>query len=119
MLTLLTIIALAGGVPNAPHRPAAEPRTLTCVARNTSDGKDRKCHVKIPRGATVRSCEANDRAARHCGLDAGVVAWTSGENGARCELSKRKSDWKKRVAIKVAKETKPGTGSCTLFVAVR
>ena len=119
MLTTFLILALGAIAPSA-VRPASDaPRTIQCTATNTADGKDRKCHVKVPKRTAVRSCDASEKAAGHCALDARIVAWTAGENGARCELSKKKTDWKKKVAMKVAKETRPGAGSCTLFVSVQ
>lgn len=119
MLTTFLILALGATAPSAARPTTAEPRTIQCTAKNTAEGKDRKCHLKLPKGTAVRSCDAREKAAGHCTLDARVVAWTAGENGARCELSKKKTDWKKKVAMKVAKETRPGAGSCTLFVSVQ
>lgn len=119
MLTLLMILALGASAPRAVSPSVAAPRTLQCTATNTSDGKDRKCHVRIRGRTRVRSCEASEKAASHCALDRRMVAWVVGANGAHCELSKKKTDWKKSVAVKVAKETKPGAGSCTLFVTVQ
>lgn len=119
MLTPFLFLALSALSPSAVRAPADAPRTIQCTAKNTAEGKDRKCHLKLPKGTAVRSCDAAEKAAGHCTLDARVVAWTSGENGARCELSKKKTDWKKKVTMKVAKETRPGAGSCTLFVSVQ
>lgn len=118
MLTLLMFVALGAHAPGVLH-PVASPRTLQCTAANRSDGKDRKCHVTIPRGAHVRSCDTAEKTAGHCTLDERNVAWAMGANGAHCELSKKKSNWKNKVAIKVSSDTKPGTGSCTLFVSVQ
>lgn len=118
MLTLLILLSLGAAAPGSVRRPVMEPRIVQCTAKNTADGKDRKCHVKVPRGAGIRRCDAAEKAAGHCTLDPQLVAWTAGESGARCVLSK-KTDWKKRVAMKVAKGTKPGTGRCTLFVSLR
>lgn len=119
MLTLLMILALGTHAPSAVHPSVDAPRTLQYTARNTSEGKDRKCRVKIPKGTTLRACDAAEKVAGHCALKQHVVAWTASENGARCELAKKKTDWKKAVGIRVAQETKPGAGSCTLFVSVR
>ncbi len=119
MLTAFLILALGATAPSAVRPSNDAPRTIQCTAKNMTDGKDRKCHVKLPRRTAVQGCDAREQAASHCALDARLVAWTAGENGARCELSKKKTDWKKSVAMKVAKETKPGAGSCTLFVSVQ
>lgn len=119
MLTFLMMIAVGASAPAATHLSAAEPRTLQCTAMNTREGKDRKCNIKMPKGTTLRGCDAVEMAAGHCALNTRVVAWTSAENGARCKLSRKKTDWKKRVAIKVDKGTKPGAGRCTLFVSVQ
>ena len=119
MLMTLMILALGAAAPSAARPSHDAPRTIQCTASNTADGKDRKCHVKLPKRAAVVVCDAREKAAGHCALDARMVAWTAGENGARCQLSKKKTDWKKTVAMKVAKDTKPGAGSCTLFVSVQ
>lgn len=119
MLTLVMIMALGANAPSAVRASADSPRTLQCTAANTSDGKDRKCHVMIPRGSRVRACDTAEKAAGHCALDEKIVAWTVGANGAHCELGKKKTDWKSRVTAKVSKDTKPGAGSCTLFVSLQ
>lgn len=118
MLAMLMILAVGASTPSVAAPSTDSPRVVQCTARNTSEGKDRKCHVKIPRGTTVRACDAKDKDAGRCALDERKVAWTAGENGARCVLSK-KTDWTKRVAMKVSKKTKPGAGSCTLFVSLQ
>lgn len=120
MLILITLLALGAEFPSAdPLAPVDGPRVVQCTAHNTEAGKDRKCHVRIPRGSSVRPCGATDKLAGRCALDARVVAWTAAENGARCKVSKKKTDWKTRVTVKVAKTTKPGAGRCTLFVGVQ
>lgn len=119
MLTLLLILSLGASAPSAAHPSMGDPRTLQCTAKNTVNGKDRKCHVKLPRGTKIRVCTAADQGLGHCALDARLVAWTASGNGAHCVLSKKKTDWKKRVTVKVAKDTRPGAGSCTLFVSVQ
>ncbi|HEX2781612.1 MAG TPA: hypothetical protein VHM30_19060 [Gemmatimonadaceae bacterium] len=120
MLTFIVLLTLAGS-PVGPQPGTADPRTVQCTAHNRSDGKDRKCRVRIPRQATLLACTASDKAAGHCVLDpqSRVVAWTVGEKGAQCRLVSKKTDWKKKVTIKVAKATPRGGGSCTLFVGLQ
>ena len=119
MLSIAIILALAAGLPNDGRPAGVEPRVIQCTATNTAAGTNRQCHVKIPRGASVRACDATEKVANHCTLDARMGAWTANEKGAECKLSKKKTDWAKRVTVKVAKRTKPGAGSCTLFVGTR
>lgn len=123
MLTYLILAALAtGGQPAlAAHPDSVTPRIVQCTARNTADGKDRRCRVKIPAGAAIRRCGSADRAAGRCSLhkQGELVAWTVGRNGAVCRLSKKKTNWKSRVAVKVDKATPPGAGSCDLYVALQ
>lgn len=124
MLNYLLLAALlaAGGEPAvATHPDTSTPRIVQCTARNTADGKDRRCRVKIPAGATIRRCDSADRGAGRCTLHekGELVAWTVGRNGAVCRLSKKKTNWKSRVAVKVDKATRPGAGSCDLYVALR
>ena len=122
MLAFLVFVALATGAGDAtPAAPGpATPRVLECTARNTPEGKDRRCRVKIPAGASIRRCNQADRAAGRCTLhrEGALVAWAVGRNGAVCKLSKKKTDWTTRVAVKVGKATGPGAGSCQLFVGL-
>ena len=120
MLTFMMLLTLAVP-PDVPQPGTADPRTVQCTAHNRSDGKDRKCKVRIPRQAALLACSASDKAAGHCALDpqSRVVAWTVGEKGAQCRVVRKKTDWKKQVTIKVAKATPHGRGSCTLFVGLQ
>ena len=120
--SLLLLLAVAGAPDPAPGRFAApQPRELTCIARNTPDGKDRRCHVKLPAGTTVKPCGAADKAAMRCTVDrkARYVAWTVATGGADCRISKKATKWSKRVGIKVGKKTKAGAGTCELRVVVQ
>ena len=119
MLIIAALLLL--GVPTpAEHQPAPRPapRVLQCTAKNTSAGKDRKCSVKLAKGALLQPCDAAARTAGHCALQPRFVAWVTSTHGARCELT-RKTDWKKRVGIRVSDATRNGAGSCTLFVSLR
>lgn len=120
MLTFL-MIAMLAAPSEAPRAALVDPRVVQCTAHNTSEGKDRKCKVRIPKRAALAACTTADKAAGHCALDANarVVAWTVGERGAQCQLVSKKTDWKRQVAIKVAKATPHGGGSCTLFVGLQ
>lgn len=118
---LISILLATGGHGVAATLPGpAAPRVLECTARNTPEGKDRRCRVKIPAGASIRRCNQDDRAAGRCTLhkEGALVAWAVGRNGAVCKLSKKKTDWTTRVAVKVGKATGPGAGSCQLFVGL-
>ena len=77
--------------------------------------------MKIPTGAAIRRCDSGERAAGHCVLHpkGELVAWAVGRNGARCRLSKKKTNWMTRVAVKVEKTTPAGRGSCDLYVALQ
>ena len=122
MLAFLVVAALVTGAGDAipAARGPAAPRVLECTARNTPEGKDRRCRVKIPTGASIRRCNRDDRTAGRCTLhkEGALVAWAVGRNGAVCKLSKKKTDWTTRVAVKVGKATGPGAGSCQLFVGL-
>lgn len=119
---LFFLLTVAGAPAPAPAGLAApEPRELTCIAKNTPDGKDRRCHVNVPAGTKVKPCGAADKAAMRCTLDrkARYVAWTVATGGADCRISKKATKWSKRVGIKVGKKTKAGAGSCELRVVVQ
>ena len=119
MSMLLFLLAL-GATPRSPVA-IADPRELSCVARNTSDGKDRRCHVTIPQGMTVRPCSGPDVSAGHCTAHPKqrLMAWTIATGGAECGVSEKRTDWTHRVSLKVGKNTKPGAGTCELRVVVQ
>lgn len=118
---LLMLLTVAGAPAPSAVSPANEPRELTCVAKNTADGKDRRCHVNIPAGLKLRPCGAAEKAAMRCTLDkkARYVAWTVATGNARCRISAKKTKWSKRVAIRLHKQTPPGAGTCELRVVVQ
>ena len=118
MISLLLLLTLGTAAPTA---TPAEPRTLSCVAHNTPAGKDRRCHVTIPRGATVRPCAAGDLTAGHCTAHprSRLVAWIVATDGAECRIADKKTDWTHVVAVKVGGKTKPGVGRCELHVEVQ
>lgn len=118
---LVALLVAAGSAPAAPAPVSQGPGVVKCTARNAADGTQRECAVKIPAGAVVRLCDSVERAAGHCTLHrkGRLQAWTVGQKGAVCRLAKKKTDWRKRVAMKIDKATPPGAGSCVLFVALR
>jgi hypothetical protein len=120
MISVLLLLALGG--PAAPNAAAAPvPRELSCVAHNTSDGRDRKCHVRVPEGATLRPCTGSDKAAGHCTAHprGRIVAWIVATQGADCVIARKKTDWTHRVGVRVGRKTRPGAGTCELRVAVQ
>lgn len=118
---MLAALVLAGQPAVTVPAESLTPRVLQCTARNTPEGKDRRCRVKIPAGAAVRRCDSGERAAGHCTLHrkGELVAWTAGTNGAICRLSKKKTNWTSRITVKVDKATRAGAGSCHLYVAIQ
>ena len=121
MLPLILFLTFIAPAPSASSRSdgARDSRVLSCSADNTAAGKNRKCHVKIPARAQIRACDAADKAARHCTLDARFVAWTEPTKGAECQVNPKKTDWRTKVGVKVSKGTKPGAGRCELRVELR
>lgn len=119
-MLILTAMLMLGVPTPAEARLAPYPasRVLQCTAKNTRAGKDRKCSVKLAKGAALQPCDASARAVGHCALQPKFAAWVTSTHGARCELT-RKTDWKTRVGVRVADATRNGAGSCTLFVGVR
>ena len=121
MLSLILMLSLATSATPAssPSDAVNAPQVLHCSASNTAAGKDRGCRVKIPARAQIRSCAAADRAAGHCTLDARYAAWVVRTGGAECRISRKRTDWRTTVGVKVGKRTKPGAGGCDLHVALR
>jgi len=121
MMSLLLILSFVAPAPAAtfPADATWNERVVRCTADNNASGKNRKCHVKLPAGAQIRACGAADKAARHCTLDARYAAWAVPTRGAECKINRKKTDWRTKVGVKVAKGTKPGAGRCELHVALR
>jgi hypothetical protein len=120
--TLLLLLAVTGAPAPAPALLQANvARELSCIARNTADGKERRCQVDIPAGTKVKPCAAADKVAMRCTLDkkARYVAWTVSTDGAACRIAKKSTKWGKRIVVKVGKKTKPGAGTCELRVVVQ
>lgn len=121
MYSLFLATVLAVSVPAAPDlsRPAP-PDQLHCRVTATEGGK-RRCAVQIPRGATVRACSAADSSAMRCDKrgEGKYVAWVVARNGAKCKISKKRTDWKTRVTASLSKKTPAGAGTCDLYVALR
>jgi hypothetical protein len=119
MISFLLALSL-GASAAQPATANPTPRVLSCVAQNRPDGKDRRCHVTVPRGSALRACKPGDNAAGHCAAHPRrrVVAWVVSTGGAECRIAEKKSDWVHTVAVKVGKRTKPGGGTCELRVEV-
>lgn len=120
MFEALLILAMAT-VPTPALPIAIEPRLLGCEARNLPDGKDRRCHVNVPSNTRIRACTLSERSAGRCGAHPKneLVAWIVATGTAQCRIVKKKTDWARRVSIKVTKETRPGAGTCALRVSIQ
>ncbi|MGQ0714154.1 MAG: hypothetical protein ACT4PJ_10525 [Gemmatimonadaceae bacterium] len=117
-LVLSLLLALSAEQPMAPM--AAAPDTLSC--RVTADaGAPRRCSVTIPSGRAIRACAAADAAAGRCDKKGNTqyVAWVMSHGGAKCEISRKRTDWTRRVTVKRSKKSAGPRAMCELRVVLR
>lgn len=117
-LVLSLVFALSANGSVAPV--SAPPDTLHC--RVTADaGAPRRCSVAIPSGRAIRACSSADAAAGRCDKkgNAQYVAWVVSRGGAKCEISKKRTDWTRRVTVKRSKKTAAAGAMCDLHVVLR
>ena len=121
MNTLLfaAALALSASTPSdlTPSGPADPLHCeITAVA-----GAKRRCEVRIPSGAAIRACVEADLQAGRCDKrgKGKYVAWVVSRNGAKCKISKKRTDWKTRVTARMSDKTPAGAGACNLYVALR
>jgi hypothetical protein len=124
MYTLLLGLALA--LPTRPatspsHVGAVAPDTLTCMVTSGA-AANRRCSVSIPARREVVACSAGDKAARRCAAygRSARTAWVSATNGAKCKISAKHSDFKRKVTLSMSKKSARAAGAvCALHVVVR
>lgn len=118
-LFLATILIIAAGA--ASDRPVAGPQAPLHCRVTATEGTKRRCAVRIPQGATIRACTAADSTAGRCDKrgKGRYVAWVVARNGAKCKISRKRSDWATRVTASMSKKTPTGAGSCDLYVALK
>ena len=118
MLHLLTAFLLATA-PNAPGTAiVATSEPLHC--RVDAGAAKRRCAVTVPAGRTVRACDAAAATAKRCDATGRYVARVVESGGARCRLSKKRTDWARTVAVSMSKKSTTIRGAaCDLYVEVR
>lgn len=115
VLSLVVLLATASSPARAEHPASAD--TLTC--RVTADaGATRRCAVTIPAGREVQACEAAKPRCKKTPAG-GRAAWVVASGGARCELSKKRTDWRKTVTVKMKKKSAQPGAACELRVTLR
>lgn len=119
MMLLAAVVALSAGTPSdvtlsGPGDP------LHCRISAVA-GDKRRCTVRIPSGAAVRACSAADSTAGRCDKrgKGKYVAWVVSRDGAKCRISKKRTDWTTRVTARMSDKTPAGAGACDLYVALR
>lgn len=116
VLSLLFALSANGSAPPA----AVAPDTVRC--RVTADtGTPRRCSVTIPSGRAIRACSSADAAAGRCDRKGNgqYVAWVVSQGGAKCEISRKRTDWTRRVTVKRSKKTVGPRALCELHVVLR
>ena len=111
------LFATAPAPVGAPAADVAD--QLTC--RVTAGSDPRRCTVAVPAGRSIRSCRAADAKAGHCGKhgDRKYVAWVAETSGAKCKVSKKRTDWTRRVTLSMSKKSAKGAAACTLYVELQ
>lgn len=108
MLHLLVAAAIAAAPVATPAASAADP--LHCRA---AAGAARRCTVAIPAGRSVRPCAEGAR----CDRSKRYVAWVVESGGARCRISKKRTDWTRSVVATMSKKSAKQRGAaCDLYV---
>lgn len=119
MMTAVLAFLLAGtGATPAPVGAASD--TLHCRVTTVSAANPRRCTVRIPPGRTVRICASADAAALHCDKRANrrYVTWVTESNGAKCRLSRKRSDWTKVATVRMTQKTPARAAACDLYVVL-
>lgn len=119
MLHLLVATLLAGASPGA-SGPAPVPAVAAAAAAaadslhcRVSAGAGRRCTVAVPAGRSVRACAAKAR----CDKTRRYVAHVVASGGARCKISKKRTDWARTVVVTMSKKTAKVRGAaCDLYV---
>jgi hypothetical protein len=124
MYSLLLGLALA-----LPARPVKSPSHIGAVASDTltctvtaGRAANRHCSVSIPARREVLPCSAGDKRAHRCATHGagGRTAWVSATNGAKCKISAKHSDFKRKVTLSMSKKSaKASRTACALHVVVR
>lgn len=118
-ILLAAAIVLSASAPSDVILPGGG-NPLHCQV-TAAEGAKRRCTVRIPSGAAVRPCTAADVNAGRCDKrgKGKYVAWVVSRNGAKCKISKKRTDWNTRVTARMSKKTPAGNGTCDLYVALR
>jgi hypothetical protein len=123
MLLLGLALALpASPVTSPSHVVAAAPDTLTCSVTAAGPAASRHCSVSIPSRREVLACSSADRATHRCATPFGAArtAWVTSTKGAKCKISAKHSDFKRKVTLSMSKKTARAIGAaCALHVVVR
>lgn len=120
MLNTLLAFVIATATPAGPARLAVASDTLHCRVAAVKDAKARRCAITIPPGRAIRVCASSDAAAGHCDKRANrrYVTWVAERNGAKCKLSRKRSDWTQVVVMRMTEKTPAGQAACDLYVVL-
>lgn len=119
-MSMSTIFSMLLVLAPAPPGRTAPADTLQCRVLASAD-QSRRCSVRLPAGRTVRACIETDSSAGRCTRTkkAAYVAWVAPAGGAKCRISGKRTQWKRKVTVVMSKETTVGAGSCSLYVVLR
>ncbi len=120
---LASVLSLLLLLPPSPASGAVAPvsaDTLHCQVRATPEGK-RRCTVRVPEGLAVRACTDADRKAGHCDKagDGKYAAWVVAAGGTTCKISRKRTEWVRKVTLSMNSKTTAGAATCALYVALR
>lgn len=119
LVSLLSLLALlpAPAVVGPASRVSAD-TLLHCRVQATAEGK-RRCSIRVPKGRAIQACSEEDRKAGRCDKAGKHLAWVVASPGAKCKISKKRTDWARKVTLSMSGKTPAGPGTCDLYVALQ
>ena len=115
---LLPLPMLPAGVPPGSAIPVSVD-TLRCQVHATTDG-NRRCTVRIPEGRRISACLEANRPAGPCDPkgEGRQDVWHVANGGARCQISRKRTNWVHRVTLSLKDSTPAGAAACDLYVVL-
>lgn len=121
MLTGMFALTLILSPSSSPPVPIAAARadTLQCQVQAAADDH-RRCRVRVPEGRRIKACSEVDGKAGRCDAtgEGRYVVWYVATGGAKCKISRKRTDWTSRVTLSMKDGTPAGPATCDLYVVL-
>lgn len=120
MTSMFSLVLLLRVGHATPFEAGASADTLHCRVAAAATGK-RRCSVQVPTGRSLQPCTPADAAAGHCDKVGGgrYVAWVVATENAKCKISRKRTEWERKITLSMSDRTPPGPAACSLYVALR